>query len=132
MPEAVGTSDVHRDKRQAHQDGGHRQQLSEDHQVVQFLVFIDVDRNHQHDRRGSHADEEGEVGDIDAPGDLICHAGDVQALDELLGVRIEAEQADREQRASPQVVAPVPLQRHPGAPPQEGHVILDGSVHTSK
>ena len=87
VPEAVGPPEVHRDERQAHEDRRHREQFAEDDQVVQFLVVVDVDRDDHHHRRRRHADQEGEVGDIDAPRNLVAHAGDDQAVGELLGSR---------------------------------------------
>ena len=87
MPEAVGPAEVHRHEGQAHEDGRHGEQFAEDDQVVQLLVVVDVDRDHHHHRRRGDADQEGEVGDVDAPGDLVAHAGDDQAVGELLGSR---------------------------------------------
>ena len=97
VPEAVGAAEIHGDEGEAHQDGGDRKKLAEDDEVVEVLVLVDVDRDDEHHGRGRHADEEGEVGDVDAPRDLVAHAGDLEARDELLRVGIEPDNAeDRE------------------------------------
>ncbi len=85
--EAVGPAEVDRHEQQAHDDHGHRQQFAEDHQVVQVHVAVDVDRDDQHHRRRRQPDQEGEVGDVEPPGDLVGHAGGDQAVDELAGSR---------------------------------------------
>ena len=94
MPEAVGPAEIHRDERQAHDDGRHREQLAEDDEVVELLVVVDVNRDHHHHGGGGHADEEGEVGDVNAPRNLVAHAGDDQAVRELFAVGVETQQAD--------------------------------------
>ena len=53
---------------------GDGQQLSEDDQVVQLAVAVDVDRDHQHHGGGRHADEEREVRDVETPRHLVGHA----------------------------------------------------------
>ena len=92
MHEAVRPAQVHRHEQQAHDDHGDGQQLAEDHHVVQVHVAVDVDGDHQHDRRGGQAHQVGEVGDVQAPGDLVGHAGGDQAVDELLAVGVQAAQ----------------------------------------
>src|SRR5262245_29444511 len=68
MPEAVRTAEVHRDESAAYQNRRDREQLTEDHQVMQFFVVINIDRNDHHHGGGRHADQEGEVGNVDTPG----------------------------------------------------------------
>ena len=132
VPEPVGPAEVDRDKSQAHQDRRHGQQLPEDDQVVELLVVVDVDRDDHHHRRRGHADEEGEVGDINAPRDLIAHAGGDQAVHQLLGVGVEAEQADHRQNAHPRVVAPVADEGDAPAAPEKNQILAGRAPHTSK
>ena len=125
MPEPVGPAQVHRHEGEAHEDGRDGEQFAEDDQVVQLLVVVDVDRDDHHHRRGGHADEEGEIGDVDAPGNLVAHAGGDQAVHELLGVGVEAEQAEDGQHAHPEVVAPVAHEGDARAAPQKDQIISE-------
>ena len=84
VPEAIRAPEIHRDEDQAHYHGGHGEQFAEEHHVVHVPVAVDVRRNNEHHRRGGQADEEGEVRNVDAPGNLIGHAGHAEATDHLL------------------------------------------------
>ena len=132
VPEPVGPPEVHRDEGQAHEDGRHGEQFAEDHQVMQLLVVVDIDRDHHHHRRRRDADQEGEVGNIDAPRHLVAHAGDDQPVGKLPGVGVEAQQAEDRQHPHPGVIAPVPHKRQAAAAPQEDQIIPHGLPHTSK
>ncbi len=80
MPRPIGPADVHRDEQQAHDDGADGQQLAEDGDLPDRLPVVDVGRDdQQHGGRG-HADQEGEVADVEGPGDLVAHVGDDQAF----------------------------------------------------
>src|SRR5215471_10546277 len=45
VPEAVGPAEVNGHESQAHEDGSDGEQLAEDHEVVQLLVFVNVNRD---------------------------------------------------------------------------------------
>ena len=79
-----------------------------------------------------NADEEGEVGDVHAPGHLVAHAGDDESVDQLLRVGVEPEQADDGQQAHPGVVAPVAHEGDAGAPLEENQVVAGRGDHLSK
>ena len=111
VPEALRPAEVDGDERQAHQDCGHGEQLAEDHEVVQVLVVVDVDRDHEHHGRGGDADEEGEVGDVDAPRDVVGHARNREAVHELAGIGVEAQGADGGKGTDPEEIAPVALKQ---------------------
>ena len=128
----VGTPEIDHHEEKTHDDRGDREQLAEDHEVVQFLVAVDVDRNHHHDGRRRHPDEEGEIGNVDSPGDLVAHARDDQAVDQLLAVGVQADQAHQAQSASPGIVAPIAHEGDAGATPQEPEIVSGRRDHTSK
>ncbi len=132
MPETIRPPQVNGHKGQAHQDGRHRQEFSEDDQVMQVLVLIDINGNDHHDGRRRHADQEGEVGDIDAPGNLVAHPGDDQAVGELPAIGVEAQQADHRQHAHPRVVTPVAHKGDARATPEKNKIVPNGAPHTSK
>ena len=127
MPETIRPPQVHGDKGQAHQDGRHRQEFSEDDQVMQVLVLVDINGNDHHDRRRRHADQEGEVGDIDAPGNFVAHPGDDQPVGKLPAIGVEAEQADDRQQAHPGVVTPVARKGEARATPEKNKIIANGA-----
>ena len=67
---------------------------------------IDVGGDHQHDRRRGDAHQEGEVADVEAPGDLVPHVGDDEAVAQLPGVGEDAQGDEEQEEADPGVVEP--------------------------
>src|SRR5579859_1801488 len=94
VPEAVRPAQIHRDKGEAHENGCHGEQFAEDDEIVQVLVVINVNGYDHHDGGGGHAHEEGEIGNINAPGDFVAHAGDDEAMGKLLAVGVQSDQTD--------------------------------------
>ena len=89
VPEPVGPPDVHGDEEQAHDHRGDGQHLAEHHDLLDRLPVVDVGGDDEQDRGRGHADEEGEVGDVEPPGNLVPHRGDDQAVLQLVEVREE-------------------------------------------
>ena len=75
----VGTAHVDHDEQQAHGHRGHRQEFSQDGDPAEGLIIVQVVRQNHHHRRGRHADQVGELGDIKAPGDVPAQAGDASS-----------------------------------------------------
>ena len=132
MPEAVGPTQVHHYERQTHQNRRDGQQLAEDDEVVELLIFVEVNRDDEHDRRRRDADEEGEVRDVNAPRDLVRHVRGDKAVDELLRVGVEAHEAEGEEQAGPSVVAPVALTGELPAAGEEAQKVFGRLSHVSK
>jgi hypothetical protein len=57
--------------------------------------------NDQYHRRGGHANQEGEVSDVEPPGNLISHGGHHQTLIELLNVGQDSSDHQAEQKDHP-------------------------------
>ena len=68
--------------------------LSEEHDLVHGLVTEDVRRDDEHHSGRRHTDQKGEVRDVHAPRDLVRHAGDRQAVDDLVHVGVAANHRD--------------------------------------
>ena len=132
MPEPLRPAKIHGDEGETHDDRGDREKLAEDHEVVQLLVAVDVNGDHQHHGGGGDAHEEGEVRDVNAPRDLVGHAGRGKTLDELVGIGVEADETDGEERANPSEVAPVALEDEGARAPEEDGIIFDRGFHASK
>src|SRR5205807_323158 len=107
MPEPIRPSEVNGHEEEAHNDRGDREQLAEDHEIVQFLIIINVNGDDHHHGRSGDADEEGEVRDVNAPRNFVAHSGDDEAVNELLGVSIEPEEANGGKEPHPGVITPV-------------------------
>ena len=129
MPEPVGPAKVHRDEHQAHDDGRHREQFAEDDQIVQFLVVVDVDRDHHHDGRGGYSDQEREVGNVNTPRYLVGHARHDEAVGELFAIGVQAQQHHRCERSHPGVIPPVTVKGQTAAAAQEDAIIANGFNH---
>ena len=99
---------------------------------MHFLVAVDIYRNDHHDRSGGHPHQEGEVSDINAPRHLVTHAGDDEAVDKLLAVGVEADEANAAQNAHPHVIAPVANKGDFSAALQEYQIVANSRRHTSK
>ena len=79
-----GFAQIHQNKHQAHGHCGNSQELSKNCDLAEFLDIVKVIGQDHHDGRGCHADQEGELGNIDAPGNVPAHAGYSQAFCELV------------------------------------------------
>jgi len=66
---------------------------------------VQVVGQHDHDAPGRHTDQEGEVGDVEAPGHVTVHARDAQAEVQLLQVDQEGNPDQAEQQGHPSVVS---------------------------
>ena len=132
MEEPFGAAQVDDDEGETHEDGGDGEELAEDDEVMKLLIFVDVDGDDDHDGGVCHADEEGEIRDVDAPGDLVGHVSDDEAIDELPGVGVEADEAYGDEDADPEEVAPISLENQPGAAGEEDEVGFEEANHTSK
>ena len=104
---APGLPEVHHDEPEAHRDGGDGEELAEDRHLAERLEVVQVVGQDHHHRRGGDADEEGELRDVEAPGDVTAQAGDHQPLRELSQVAGAADRHDGEQRDDPGPVAAV-------------------------
>jgi hypothetical protein len=74
VPQPIGPAHVDDDEADAHRDGRDGQELADDHDVVHVVVVVEVGRDDHHHRAGGQADAEGEVGDVEAPRDVVGHA----------------------------------------------------------
>src|ERR1041385_2956449 len=132
MPETIRPSEIDRHKREAHDNRGYREKFPENHEVVKLLIVVNVNRNDHHHCGGRYAHEKGEVRDIDSPGDFVAHSSDYQTMNELLGVRVESEEANCGQGAHPRVISPVAHEGDSRAAPEKDEVVANRSDHTSK
>ena len=92
--------EVHDDEGEAHDHRGDGQEFPQDRDLAEGLVVVEVVGQNQHDRRRGHSDQEGELGDVERPGDVPAHAGDAQAVIQLAEV-IGAPTHDEENRSPP-------------------------------
>ena len=103
IPRAVGHHET-----EAHDQGGYRDPLRDEHRPAEVDVVQDVGRQHQDHRRGRHPHQEGHVGDVEAPAHVIVHPRDDEPVIGLVEVGVAADQHDRRQAAHPEMVAAVP------------------------
>src|SRR6266545_3382424 len=125
VEEPVGPPHVHEDEEQAHDERADREQLAEDHDLLDRLPVVDVRGDDEQDRRRGDADEEGEVADVEGPGDLVAHVRHDEAAAGLLRVGEGADEDGREEERDPGLVGPPAAQHVPGAAAQE----LEGAGH---
>ena len=125
VPEPVGPPDVHGDEEQAHHHGGDGEHLPKHRDLLDRLPVVDVGGDDQEHRRGRHADQEGEVGDVEPPRHLVPHRGDDQAVLHLVDVREGPDPDEDQQAGDPGVVRAAPLgdqgQRPLEKPPDHFH-----------
>jgi hypothetical protein len=96
---------VHDDEGHAHRHGGDGEELPEDDDPVELLVVVEVVGDDEHHGGCRHADEEGELADVQAPGHVPAHAGDPESQLELSQVE---ERAHRDEAGEHDDPAPVP------------------------
>ena len=78
------------------------QKLSQDGDPAEGLVVVQIVGQHHHDAPGGHADQKGELGDVESPGDIPAHAGDAQAEVQLLQVDAETRRRPAASRKASQ------------------------------
>ena len=91
--------DIHKQEQAAHADGGYGSKFSENGDFAEDFIVMQVIGQDHHDRRGGHAYQECQLGNIEPPGDIPAHAGDPQAEAELLEIEIGPEGDNRAQDA---------------------------------
>ena len=102
---ALRLPEVDHDEEHAHDHGTHGHEFAEDDDPFELLVMVEVGGEHEHHSACGHADEVGELGDVQPPGDVAAHAGDGKADVRLEDVHDEAEAKDCAKEAKPQVEA---------------------------
>ena len=85
---------VHEDEEHAHGDRGDRQELAEDRDLAEGLEVVQVVGEDDHHRRGGDADQERELGDVEAPRHVAAEAGDAEAERELAQVADDTQDDD--------------------------------------
>src|ERR1044071_1080346 len=96
---------------------------------MQFLVIVDIYRDHHHDRGRRDADEKREVRYIYSPRNLVAHSGDHEPVDNLLTIGVEPQQRDRGEHAHPGVIAPIADEGDPRTTPEEDEVVASRGDH---
>ena len=109
VPEAVGPTEIAHDEHDAHDDGGDGEQLADDDDVVHLFVMIKVGRDDHHDATSGQADEEGEVCDVEAPGDVVAHGSEGHAIAHLDGPGVRADEEDGGEQRHPHIKLPATL-----------------------
>ena len=99
-----GLAQVGDDEHQAHGDGRNGHEFAKDDDAAEGLVVMEIIRQHQHQAAGGHPDQKGELGDIHPPGHIPAHAGDTQAVVELLDIAETAHTHYGEQEEHPDPV----------------------------
>ena len=102
---ALGLPEVHHDEQGAHDHGRHGHEFAEDDHALEFLVVVEIGGQDQHHGRGRHADEIGELRNIQPPGDLTIHARDAETALELVQIDKAAARDDAEQKEQPHIIA---------------------------
>ena len=77
-----GFPHVNHDEQHAHRDGSHGQELTENSHAREFLVVVQVVREHHHDSGSGNANHESELADIFKD----CEAGAIPATGEPYGL----------------------------------------------
>ena len=88
----AGLPHVHEDERHAHEHRRDGQELAQDDGLAEGLVVVEVVRQHHHHGGGRDAHHERELRDVEPPGDVPAHPGDVQPQGELPAVGEAADQ----------------------------------------
>ncbi len=104
VPEPVRPSEIGDHEHDGHRDGGDRHALADEDDVLDVLAVKDIGRDHEQHGRRRDADEEREVGDVEAPRHLVAHAGHDETVRELLRVIPGADRDDERERTEPQPV----------------------------
>lgn len=123
MPETSGTPHVNRDKKHTHDHYGNGKQFTKDNDVVHLVVFVNIGGYYQHNRRGSHADEEGEVGYVDPPRDLVRHPRGDKPIHKLIAISPETEEGKDGQADHPRIKTATASESKPDGVDQEKHIL---------
>ena len=106
---ARGLAHVHEDEEHAHHDGGDGQELAQDGDAGERLAVVQIIGEHDHHGGSRDTHQEGELGDVEAPGDIAAEARDSETVVQLPQVAEEAGGDDRQQEQDPE---PVPAASH--------------------
>jgi hypothetical protein len=122
VPQAIGSSEVGDDEQQAHDDRGDRKQLADDHDVMHQPIAVEVGGDDHHHATRRHADEEREVGDVQAPAHVIGHVRQDHAVHDLVRPGVGADERHRRQHRHPRVEEQVAVGRQHERPPEEPRI----------
>ena len=109
VPEAVGPAEIAHDEHDAHDDGGDGEQLADDDDVVHLLVMIKIGRDDHHDSASGQTDEEGEIRDVEAPGDVVAHGSEGHAITHLDRPGVRSDKEDGGEQRHPHIELPATL-----------------------
>jgi hypothetical protein len=103
VPEAVRPAHVGEDEHRHHDHGGDGQHLAQHGHLVHALVVVGIGREDDGHRPGGDADEEDQVGEVEAVVDLAGHAGDDQAVGVLQVEHVQHGEDEHAEGAHPGV-----------------------------
>jgi len=75
---------IHHDEKHTHEDSGDGKELAQNGQLSERLVVVKVVGQNHHHRRGRDTDQERELSDIKAPGNIPAEPRSGQTFVELL------------------------------------------------
>ena len=84
MPQPVGPSQVRCHEHQAHQQGRHGKGFADNDDLLDGSEFIQVRGDDQQHRGRCHSDQEGEIPNVEAPGNIARHPGFDEPVLDLL------------------------------------------------
>jgi hypothetical protein len=104
VPKAIKPAEVRKDKEQGHCDGRGCKKLPEDDDLFNGSKMVDIGRDNKKDRGSRYAYEIREIGNIEAPYDLVPHVCRDEAHLNLLQVGEETHQHDAEKEETPEII----------------------------
>ena len=125
MPDPERLPHVHEDEQDAHGDRRNGEQFSEEHDFLDRLEIVQVGGHDEQDGGGSHAHQEGEVRDVQAPGDLVPHGGRDQTPVQLVDICAQSQEHEEGQERHPEIIRAVPDEDLP----QRYEKVLDQVAH---
>ena len=89
-------AEINKNKKHAHDDGGNGQEFTQNGNLAEGFVVMQIVRQDQHDGRRGDTDQEGELGDIKPPGNVPAHSCDTQSVVQLLHIAEKPEHHDHQ------------------------------------
>ena len=101
---ALGLTKVHHDEERAHDHGRDGHEFTKDDHAFELFVVMEVGGQHQHDGRGRHTHEIGELRNVQSPRNVTAEAGDGETVLQLIEVHKAATRDKNQQEDQPHVV----------------------------
>ena len=92
------------DEEECHDKSGDGEEFTDNGDAAIILGIVEVVWQHDHDAPGGDPDKEGEVADVETPGDVTAHTGDLETDGHLIDVCSKTDDDEGEEEYDPRPI----------------------------